>query len=143
LTKKILIFTLCIIICGVIYYFRPLTANYVMNEIDHVVKVTINVRFDEGKDSEAMMVSLNESEVEKFVNVLNSTKFQRSIGDTNIKNQSNAYDIVLFFANSDNYSIDINDRGDLVVYRGNSASKYRILGSEEDALFLLISDLAH
>jgi hypothetical protein len=109
-------------------------------ELENVSKINFNVRFDDKKDNEFLMVEIKGKEMEYFTNLLNMTKYRRAFGSTNIQSQAKAYDIVIVH-NSNNYSIVINDSGYVVVDVRNSKKKYKILSSKNDTLLKLIDEL--
>ena len=131
---------LFIVISASFYYFRPLPASDIFRELDDVVKISIDLRFYDGKQ-EVILLELVDKEVKTFQNFLNLTKYQRAFGSTNLKNQANDFEITMVLHNSDNYSISINDTGKVVVFQRKGAKKYRILSSKEDVLFKLIAEL--
>lgn len=122
------------------YFFRPLSATEVFPKLENANKIVLISKFDDIKDNEALNIEIKDKELEYFINLLQATKYRRTLGKTNVQSQAKAYDILLVH-NSNNYIIVINNRGYVVVDVMGNKKKFKILSSKKDTLLKLINQM--
>ena len=127
-------------VISTMYFFRPLNANNIFQELNNVNRVAFSVRFYEKENSVFLNAVIRGQQLEYFLNLLEMTHYRRVFGSTNIQSQANAYDIV-FVQNSNNYSVVINDRGYIVVDTRGTTKKYQILSSEKNTLLKFVDEM--
>ncbi|CEG27095.1 hypothetical protein [Bacillus sp. B-jedd] len=138
--KFMKLFVLFLCLAGIFYYFRPLSAEQVFPSLKRAEKVTIMMSFEEGKGQRFINEEYKGKDLEKFIRFLETATYTRAFGEKNIQSQANAYDILIVL-DSNNYSVVINDDGDVVVDTRNSKKKYTIYRSKDDSLISLIDQM--
>jgi hypothetical protein len=114
------IFLLLLIISLVAYYyFVPLSSNKVIPSADSINKINFGHLIEDGNVSIYSIILDEPAEISELLDLFGARRFTRSIGSEHIRNQTDSIRMTIFYSNekgdNNNYDIDINDQGYVVV----------------------------